>query len=248
MQDSPTLVLLHGFCEDNTLWSHLLPAINYKATISTPNLPGFGNTKPLAEGFSITDVATFLHQKLTKQGIQKVICIGHSLGGYVTLALKHQYPDFVVSIGLLHSTALPDNAEKKEVRSKLISFLQKNPAGNFLAGFAATLFCHPNDEALKPSIKKVVGMSAGVSSQTIIGYTRAMRNRPDLTTVLYQEKAPFFMAGTCDKAVPLEDSQGQIKQIADKQNCYLLENVAHMGMYEAPNTVIKAMNKYLMAY
>lgn len=37
------LVLLHGFCEDKTLWDHIIPKLKFEGEIISPNLPGFGN-------------------------------------------------------------------------------------------------------------------------------------------------------------------------------------------------------------
>ncbi len=49
----PALVLLHGFCEDSTLWDHITPLLKFDGDMITPNLPGFGKTKLLFSKFSL---------------------------------------------------------------------------------------------------------------------------------------------------------------------------------------------------
>lgn len=240
-----TLLLIHGFCEDKTLWDPIIPQLNFKGDILAINLPGFGNTPLLSQNFSLEEIATQLHTELVKKGVKNCICIGHSLGGYITLALKKSFPDFTEKIGLLHSTAYSDTPEKVEGRNKLIEFLDKNPANKFLSTFASTLFCETNREKLSDKIKKVVHMSDGLEGSTVQAYAKAMRDRKNNIDVLTNEKAPLFIAGKCDNSVPEKISKKQIGLIKDSTNCYVLENVAHMGMYEAPNLVIKAINAFI---
>ena len=238
------LVLLHGFCEDKTLWEYIVPELNFEGEIIAPNLPGFGNTVLKSTDFNLIDIATTIHDELMNAGIEKCMCIGHSLGGYITLALKYKFPDFTTCIGLIHSTAFSDSLEKKESRNKLIEFLDTHAAFNFLSTFASSLFAEENKQRLKPEIEKVIKMSSGLESKTIQAYTKSMRDREDYSTILFSEIQPLFIAGRSDNAIPMEDNQKQIAKIKNQDNCYLLENVAHMGIYESPSIIIEAINQF----
>lgn len=241
----PALVFLHGFCENHTLWDHIIPHISYDGPIITPDLPGFGKEPLPFTEFSLEDVTTLLYNSLKEQNITSCICIGHSLGGYITLAFKSKYPDFVTKIGLVHSTAYNDSPEKKEARDKLVEFLDKNHSSKFLSTFAHTLFCDTNKERLKDEINKVVHMSDGLQASTIQAYALAMRDRNNSIHVLSNEQSPLFIAGECDGSVPIDLSKKQISLIRDQSNCYVFENVAHMGMYENTPATIDAINSFL---
>ena len=245
ISDKPALILLHGFCENSYLWEHVVPHLTYKGRIITPDLPGFGNSNLLFNEFSLDDISTYLYESLKKDSVSSCICIGHSLGGYITLAFKRNYPEFVKKIGLVHSTAFEDTPEKKEGRNKLIDFLNENPSSRFLSTFAYTLFCETNKSRLSNEIEKVVHMSDGLAGTTIQAYATAMRDRRNSIDVLTNEESPLFIAGECDNSVPVEMSKKQIALINNKKHCYILENVAHMGMYENSNTVIGAIDKFL---
>lgn len=239
------LVLLHGFCEDKTLWDHIIPHLNFEGKILAINLPGFGDTPLKSQNFSLDIISTEIYNELIHQGITNCICIGHSLGGYITLAFKKSFPEFVKKIGLVHSSVYADSPEKMEARNKLIEFLDKNPVNKFLSTFAHTLFCDINKEKLREDINKVVHMSDGLKGSTIQAYARAMRDRENNIEILLNEEAPLFIAGECDNSVPEEVSKKQIGLIKDSKNCYMLENVAHMGMYENPDVVINAINAFI---
>lgn len=238
------LVLLHGFCEDSSLWDHIIPHLKFNGNVTTPTLPGFGKTELNRKEFSLADIAATIHAELIGQGIKKYICIGHSLGGYITLELKKKFPDIVTSIGLLHSTAFADNIAKKKARNKLIKFLETNSADKFLATFVPSLFCETNLSRLKTEVEKVIEMSVGIENLTIQAYAAAMRDREDNTKVLYGEKQPLFIAGSCDLSVPKEDSESQILNIINPQNCHMINDTAHMGMYESSSIIIKAINQF----
>lgn len=239
-----SLVLLHGFCENNSLWDQIIPNLNFGGEIIAPDLPGFGSKKLYLKNFNLDDIALLIHDELIALGVDKCICIGHSLGGYITLALKKQFPNFVIDIGLLHSTAFADNLDKRNNRDKLIKFLDKNPPSQFLKTFAFTLFNEASKDRLAKEVKLVVDMSQGLSGKTIQAYAKAMKNRKDNSAILFEENQPLFIAGMTDSAISSEDSELQISKIKNQKNCYLLENVAHMGMYESPSIIIEAINRF----
>ena len=96
------VVLLHGFCEDQSLWDDLLPQWAQHGRIITLDLPGFGKSAPLAQGFGIEEVAANIHDFLTRElKLTEYTVLGHSLGGYVSLALAANYPDYVQAFGLM---------------------------------------------------------------------------------------------------------------------------------------------------
>ena len=241
----PVIVLLHGFCENSSLWDHIIPKLEYSGQIIALNLPGFGGEPLHFENFSLADIANKIYTDLTNKGVDNCICIGHSLGGYISLALKKLHPTFVVKVGLIHSSAYADTLEKKKNRNKLINLLNNQSTTTFLSSFIPSLFCEINIEALKSEINKVIKMSDGLEIKTIQAYSKAMRDREDNSNILSNEKSLLFIAGECDNSVPIEISKKQINIIKDKSNSFLLKNVAHMGMYESPSIVIKAINQYI---
>ncbi|HTM92045.1 MAG TPA: alpha/beta fold hydrolase, partial [Flavisolibacter sp.] len=52
------------------------------------------------------------------------LVIGHSMGGYITLALAEKYPELLNGFGLFHSTAYADAEERKEGRRKTIKSIE----------------------------------------------------------------------------------------------------------------------------
>ena len=65
-------------------------------------------------------------RKASHSGGFKVTLIGHSMGGYITLAFTEKYPEYLNAFGLFHSTAYADTIEKKNTRMKGIEFINRN--------------------------------------------------------------------------------------------------------------------------
>jgi 3-oxoadipate enol-lactonase len=137
-----TLVLLHGFCEDSTVWQWVLPALQKQYAVVTVDLPGFGKSSltPDKEIETIEDIASRLAYTLTQLGIEKCTLVGHSMGGYVTLAFAERHPERLNGWGLFHSTAYEDSAEKKENRLKQVEFVTKNGTVPFVEVLVPSLW------------------------------------------------------------------------------------------------------------
>src|SRR5688500_12600466 len=84
------IVLLHGFGETSEIWKNQFDAFpDHKLII--PSLPGTGPSAP-ATDMSMEGLAKALHAVIEKEvGTEKVMLIGHSMGGYITLAYVEKY-------------------------------------------------------------------------------------------------------------------------------------------------------------
>ena len=58
--------------------------------------------------------------------INSVTLVGHSLGGYVSLAYAEKYIDKVKGLCLMNSTAREDSAERKQNRDRAIRAVKQN--------------------------------------------------------------------------------------------------------------------------
>ena len=88
-----TLVLLHGLCEDSTIWEEFiqeLPLSQY--LIVRIDLSGFGNSEILPQ-HSIDLMSEVVKTVLDTLNLEKVVLVGHSLGGYVGAAFAKKYSD-----------------------------------------------------------------------------------------------------------------------------------------------------------
>ena len=101
-----TLVFLPGLTADHRLFIKQVKYFKKNFHILIWDAPGHGKSRPFELSFSIMDKACWLHEILYKEGIEKVILIGQSMGGYVGQAFAEQYPDALVGFISIDSAPL----------------------------------------------------------------------------------------------------------------------------------------------
>lgn len=240
-----SVVLLHGFCESKAIWQQLMNELSPRARLLAPDLPGFGENSAIHGDITIDDMAEQVSVWMDEMGIKSASVIGHSLGGYVALALADRYPEKVSALCLFHSTARADAPEKKEKRDQTMKFLKANGVDTFVKNFIPALFAYQHQEKLKSTIGEVIALAAQTPDATAIAVTRAMRDRPERLEVLKNAAFPcLFIAGKEDGAVPYKDLKIQ-SQLPDQAQLITLENCGHMGMYEKPAECSIALEAFI---
>ena len=235
------VVLLHGFPFTNHIWDSFAQKLAEDYHVITPDLPGFGNSGLPVETLTIDSVARILNEWLREKNILQSVLIGHSLGGYVTLAMAKQSPDLFAAIGLFHSTALPDSEEKKESRNKVIDFINKNGVEKFTTNFIGPLFADQHHSG----IKDIQTIAVQAKEASVKAYVSAMRDRPDGREVLAGFKKPIlFIAGEKDGGIPVDSIKKQ-SLLNSNSEVHILPGVAHMGMVESENQTLEIVRRFI---
>lgn len=227
------VILIHGFGEDGNMWQNQIPVLKKQYTLIIPDLPGSGNSELIPdmsiEGMAdcIRELMNYELQKFPLQGAEGVF--GHSMGGYITLALVEKHPQLINAFGLIHSSAYADSEEKKEARQKSIEFIKANGAYEFLKTAIPGLFYQPENNR---DCEDLVEAGKNFTAEALIAYYTAMINRADRTAILKTATQPIlFIMGQYDKAVPFEHSLAQ-SHLPKQSHVHILRNSAHMGMFE----------------
>ena len=230
------LMLVHGFAEDHLVWAYQEEYLKKNYQLILPDLPGSGKSALLNE-VSMESMAEVLLTILDKESIRECTMIGHSMGGYVTLAFAEKYADRLNAFCLFHSTAYPDNEEKKQTRLKAIEFMRKNGVEEFLKTSSPNLFAKEDVqgqkmESKKGMIQKVIDDYKYLPVESLIAYYRAMIARPDRTLILKSFTKPLlFLLGKFDTTVPYDQGLEQ-SRLAKKAEVHTLAHSGHMGMWE----------------
>lgn len=243
-----TILLIHGFGEDNQIWKHQIDFLSKYYRVIAPNLPGV-HCKPLiihhSEQPTINHYVEVLHAFMHHLNINTYYVFGHSMGGYIGLAFADYYVNHVIGLGLVHSTSFEDSAAKKESRMKVAEFLQEYGTQKYLETATQNLFSNRFKQSNPEIIQSVMDAAMDISKEAMMQFVFAMRNRKAHTHMLTNKSIPIWMiVGKEDMAVPYEDSEKQINLLA-KENVLILESVGHMGMLEATEQVNDAMLRFI---
>ncbi|WP_075348815.1 alpha/beta fold hydrolase [Algoriphagus marinus] len=237
------VVFIHGFCEIGDMWEGIATALSDEFHVYYPDLPGFGRSPLEQDHMTLEEVAVMLEEWMDENKIKKPFIIGHSLGGYVALALLELMGNQIKGIGLIHSTALADDEEKKQARNKTIAFLKKQGVEKFVTAFVPQLFTQKTSNLFEKEIILAVDQAKKSTLHGLIAFTHAMRDRKSRIAILEDFKGPKLMiAGTEDGAVKIEASRIQQHLFTQYHE---LNGVGHMGQVERKDEVIEILRGFL---
>lgn len=234
------VLLLHGFGENGNIWNKQVEALKEDLSFIIPDLPGSGQSEMLEGKCTIEDYAEVVKviadeaiiKKNKEEATNLFSLIGHSMGGYITLAFAQKYPQLLNSFGLFHSSAFADDEQKINVRKKGIDFIKKNGPEAFLKTSIPNLFSENTKENRPQLITGLLEIGKHILPQALIQYCEAMILRPDRTSVLESFSKPvLFIIGKNDNAVPLNASLQQC-HLPAISTIHILQNSGHMGMWE----------------
>lgn len=239
-----TLVLLHGFCEDSTMWADFVPLLSKKYTILTIDLSGFGNSD-LLKDTSIDGMADAVLAVLSAEKTNSCVLIGHSMGGYVGLSIAQKAPQILIGLGLFHSHPYKDSPSKTENRLKTIGFIERHGIAPFAGHFVRNLFPPKFVDNNKLFIEELIHKTSMHHSDAVIAASHAMIDRSDRTDVLTNLACPtLFIVGTLDNAIATEHSFNQLS-LPSIASVHILENIGHMGMFEAPMETLEIIVDFI---
>lgn len=233
-----TLVLLHGFCENISVFNHQIAVLQTSFNLLCIDLPGFGLSNVIKD-VTIPKMADEVKLVIDYLAISNCVLLGHSMGGYVTLAFAKKYSQLLNGFGLIHSTAAKDNFERLAKRKQLINFIKKNGSETFFKTFFPDLFF--NKELNKIAIENLIKNATDTDSKGIIEAIKAMMMREETFDVLETTQLPvFFAIGKHDSIITENDMFEQAARCNHSEICYL-ENSNHLGMIEEPTILNDAI-------
>ena len=242
--DGPVLVLLHGFLCSSLIWEKLISALKKSYKLVLIDLPGHGKSN----GYNvktIDQIAELVFNTISKIGIHKFALLGHSMGGYIAMAMAYHDINRIDKLILLNSTPFADSKEKKLNRDRAIKAVQ-NTHQLFVRQFIPGLFLKENIEKCEKDIKKLQEEASIVSSEVIINCLRAMRDRKEyLNDLVAMGKKISLIIGQED---PVINSASLLEKLQGKErvNIGLIKGSGHMSFYEKPEICSDLIKRNLL--
>ena len=238
------LVLLHGFMENKTIWEDMEPHLAEKFQIIKIDLPGHGNSKIYEEIHTMELMAEKVKELTDFLKLDKFHLLGHSMGGYVTLAFAVRFGDFLKSLTLFFSTYLADDAEKKVQREKSLRIIKEAFPAYVNAG-VPNLF-NPNEkDFLEGKIELAKNIALSTENAGVIAAVKGMIKRTEKKSVLENfEGKILVISGKHDNAVNTDDL---MRGLPDRTNIktYILD-CGHNGHWEKPTICAEIINTELL--
>ena len=245
-EDGPAVVLIHGFPLNRHMWEAQeasLAEAGYRVIL--PDLRGHGKTPPVPGVATMDLMAKDVLRLLDTLGVTSFVAVGHSMGGYVALALHRVAPDRIRGLVLANTRADADDAKGRDTRDALARRLESEGIDVLVATMVPKMLADRSLQG-RPDVRPTV--EAMVRQTPVDGAVNAlmgMKERPDATPQLETIHVPtLLVAGSEDPITPPGGMEAMAASIADS-TLHVIEATAHLSSLEDPDAFNGALLNWL---
>src|SRR5258708_3077802 len=201
------VVFLHGYPLSSAIWHKQQEGLSDKYRVITPDLRGHGQS-PSPDGvYDMDTLAQDVLALLDSLELQKAVFFGHSMGGYVALALWRLAPQRFIALGLVDSQAAADSETARQRRFATAEKVFNDGSKVVAQAMMPKLFAPnvPEDETYVEQTRTII---LNTKSSGIMGTLKGMAARPDSTPDLEKISVPvLIVSGDKDQIIPLEKAE-----------------------------------------
>jgi pimeloyl-ACP methyl ester carboxylesterase len=172
--------------------------------------------------------------------LPKAVIVGHSMGGYVTLAFAQAYPERLAGIGFVCSHSLADSPERRAARlaqaEDALLHGPKSLADSQTPKLSA-------DHQFHAVIYRII---MRLKPAGLAGALQGMAERGDTSALLPEISVPgLVIAGLDDQLIPVERSR-ELASALPHAELVEISGAGHMPMLEKPDQVASALDKLVL--
>lgn len=229
------LVLIHGFPLDHTIWDEVSGLLKNDARVLLPDLRGYGRSPVTAGVYGMAVMASDVLRLLDRLQIEKAVIVGHSMGGYISLAFARAYPQRLSGLALVNSQAAADPPERKQGRYQLAAEVEKR---GVIAVVEANLERYSPMEEIRAKTGEIM---LRCNPGGVADALRGMAERGDMTSSLTAINIPaLVIIGEADELISPERGR-EASQLLPQGWLVTVTGGGHMPMLEAPEVVAGAL-------
>lgn len=205
------VILLHGFLEDSSMWNDAKKIISKKNRVICIDLLGHGKTGNIGYVHTMEDMADMVYFVLKHLKLKKYTFIGHSMGGYVALAVAKLYTQNIKGLCLLNSSYEADSIERKILRTRANKMVQTNFENMVRMSFS-NLFSAESKINHKENYEAALSIALKTSLQGYMAAQEGMKLRDDSSS--------FFIKASFKKMILL----GKKDTVLNSENIFKFSN------------------------
>jgi 3-oxoadipate enol-lactonase len=236
-QANPSLILIHGFPMDHTMWSSQIKHLEKNFHVIAYDLRGMGQSKskdPFAMMESHVDDLIALTTHLR---IQKAHIVGFSMGGYLALRAMERNPALFSSLILIDTQSAADSNEAKLKRFAAMNKIKTSGQSAYAKEFLKGSLSPQNAESNPTLVNQLEKMIMTNSTEGVLSGLFALISRTDTTESLSKIQVPtLIMVGEHDKITPLTAAQAMQSKISNAA-LHTIPNAGHISPMENPSQV-----------
>ncbi len=229
------LLLLHAFPLDHTMWEPQITAFGTEFTIIAPDYFRNGAT-------TMDAAADMAASAVHAAGLENVVAVGLSMGGYVALAFARRYPELAAGFVFANTRGDADDEAARERRHGLAARI-RSEGHTFLAENPPPLL---SAEAPAETLALVKSIIASQPSEAIAIAAEAMAARPDSTETLAGIAVPaLVITSEHDTLIAPSITSAMTEHLQDVRFA-TIEGAGHLSNLEQPTEFNRLLRTFLV--
>ncbi|MEQ9007858.1 MAG: alpha/beta hydrolase, partial [Ekhidna sp.] len=232
------VLLVHGWCIDQTYWDIQVDALKSDYRVVTMDIPGFGESGINREEWTIEKYGEDVNTLIKQLNLSNVVSVGHSMGGNVVLesAVNNDQVIAVIGIDNFKDVGSELTPEVQEQVDDFMVMLGENFAEIASAYAEGSLFHNSTDSLVK---KRVMDDFASSNPASAIGSLKALVDYGSKEqTLLSKLEQPLYLNNSNASPTSRDglDTSGVNYEVID------IDSTGHYPMIEKP----KVFNELLI--
>lgn len=238
------IVLLHGYLESSDVWRDIIPELARFSRVITMDLPGAGESDVFGSEHTMEFMADAVRSLMDELAIEKVMIVGHSLGGYVALAFLELFPDRLRCYCLFHSHPMADTDEVIANRKREIKIVESGKKDIIYPVNIPKMFADCNLEKFETELEYMKEVASRIPAEGIIALIKGMISRPSRLDLLEKGEVPLlYILGRMDNYIPYE-LFNIIIRMPKNAELVTFENSGHLGFIEEKEKTVNVLREF----
>lgn len=225
-----TLVFLHGWGIDSTLWFKIASAlINKNYSLYFIDLPGFGKSQTPPESYNLDCYKDIIIKFIRSLDLKNVVIVGHSFGGSVAIKVAIDNPHYLEKLVLVNAAGVRHTPTLKSIKSIFVNVVRPFFSPSFMQPIRTKFYQMIGSEYLSiPSMSKVF---AKVVSENLM----PLLSKINIPTLI--------ISGRNDKVTPVSHAKEMDRKI--KGSKLVVLSSGHFSFLDQPDEFVKLLTKFI---
>lgn len=237
----PAVVLLHAFPCDHSMWQEQVPALAQSGwRVLVPDLPGFGGS-PLPDSEpALRAVVDILAADLLELGVDRLVLVGLSVGGYLAMEWLRAYPEMIAGVALCDTKATVDNDAAHAGRLAMAQSAEEDPRaiGELLRErMLEAIIGHTSREQRPEVVAQVEMWMDSVAAPSVAWFQRAMASRPQSLDTLRECSVPALVLWGSEDGMSGAAEQRAMLEVMRDARAAEIPAAGHLSAIENPDAV-----------
>ena len=239
----PAVVWIHGYPLSGKIFTPQTAIPGFRHII--PDLPGFGSSAAAGSRATMDDFANAIIRLADELVLEKFVLAGHSMGGYIALAVIRQAMERVAAVILLDSRETADSEKARAERLSMIDKVETSGTGVVVEFMLPKLLGSQTASSNPDLVSETRRILESASKEGICSALSAMAARPDSTATARSIQVPaLIIVGSEDTLTPPTDAE-RMHGLIEGSQLTIIPGAGHLPTLEQPELTSRTIQEFL---